>query len=234
MRTSSIAWCGRIFGSGSDKPADKMPVGGGHWLPSQPSGAGLRGRSGWAPGDVNENRRFSRACRPNPGDTFSASRRPAGGSHGSRRRRNGVGGAPPGYEVFSSGGATTSCAAAAGVGHRVVAPPTVRGLGGPSGPKPLTPGPHRRPSGRLIPRTAQGGIYTGRDGRTSPHPGCHAPTSSARSLPHAVRAGNSLPLERTSPDRVTCFTNMPNAGRGDPRDPPGDRKGDRRDVPRPS
>ena len=69
------------------------------------------GRSWWAAGDITENRRFSRACRPNPGDTFSASRRPAGGSHGSSRRRNGVGGAPPGYEVFSSGGATTSCAA---------------------------------------------------------------------------------------------------------------------------
>ena len=48
--------------------------------------SGASGRWGWARGDVNENRRFSRACRPNPGDTFTASRRPAGGSHGSRRR----------------------------------------------------------------------------------------------------------------------------------------------------
>ena len=94
--------------------------------------------------------------------------------------------------------------------HRAIAPPAGTRARRPigalrcqwSGPRSSSVGaPHTAHRARRHP-------IRGRDGRTSPHPGGRAPTASARSLPYAVRVGNSLPLERTSRDRVTCFTKL--------------------------
>ena len=92
------------------------------------------------------------------------------------------------------------------LGRRSLAPPAVR-----HGRRPNQT--HRPDGGWALvtsvaaPHTTHSGRrpLCGRDARTSPHPVCHAPPS-ARPLPHTQPVGNSLPLERTSPDYVTCFT----------------------------
>ena len=57
------------------------------------------------------------------------------------------------------------------MGHRVVAPPTSTRARRPIGPQAADSGPSRRPSGRLIPRTAQGGVYAGAGRADEPTPG---------------------------------------------------------------
>jgi DNA-binding CsgD family transcriptional regulator len=97
--------CGRIFGPAATSRVTQ--VGRRRSLASSwASRAAPPGGSGCTADDLDEDRRCSGLADRIPGIHSSASRRPAGGSHGSSRRPNSAGGAPPGYEVFSSGGAT--------------------------------------------------------------------------------------------------------------------------------
>ena len=119
-----------------------MPVGGRPLAPQPAIRSGASGRWGWVLATSTRIVVSQGLADRTPGIRL---RRP-GALQGGRTGQVGVqtasAGRPPGMRC-SPRGAPPRHPRPAGVGRRVVAPPTARGLGGPPDPKPQTPGPQR-------------------------------------------------------------------------------------------